>query len=845
MKAESVARMQFPIKSLCLFALTVVFFSFSITNLRAQSCTNNRIANPGFENLFSGWAVTSGVSITSIASNGIRAALISGSNDAISQNLNNITPGVTYTLSANVRFFGTPPSQMYFKVVWKNASLGVISENVMNGPFASSLTYAPYSLTATAPAGAVAATIIAAKVGTGNFRIDNFCLSANCSYTISSTASNDSPKCIGQNINLSSGPNGMVSYVWSGPSGFAATTQNPTIQQATSAEAGVYTVTMTDFNGCTSTRTTTVTVNGQGTAGCNCLLQGCSSYVNLVFNGTVTQTANPAGLVGDTWRINGVATGVDAQMKIVRIKNATGVQNIDNNGAGVVVPNNWSPELNFNLVANDSSYVDWEISLFVAGTTTPATLAQGSRVTSIDVDGNNTFREFHRHLNTNGYVANNPTELTFPSVPPYTIVGGSNTEHTGISDDPEVKATFYYPQTTTVYQVRLGVIASASASGTVNGRQYAISYNPCQSYSNPVVNPVFPVVAGPSIVCLTAPVQTYTLNNSFPAMSWTITGGTIISGQGTQTVTVDWTATGSKSLTATTTDANGCSFSDQKFVSVVNDLILNITDSLSVCLGAVAPLGTYVQGGSGSYTYQWQRSTTGTSGWTNISGATAATYNAPTTVAGTIWYQLIVVDVATNCGTATSPVAPVLVRPDLTVTTTNSAPNVCVGGSSLLTAIVSNGAGSFVYQWQSSPTSGGTYSNIAGAIFSTYSPPTSAVGTIFYRVIVNAEYFGCDPGTSAFTSVTVSSLTPSASNNGPICANATLQLQALPAGMTYSWSGPDGFVSTLQNPAITFAQPVNAGVYTVTVTNASGCSATANTTATINATVAKPGPIGY
>jgi hypothetical protein len=298
-------------------------------------------------------------------------------------------------------------------------------------------------------------------------------------------------------------------------------------------------------------------------------------------------------------------------------------------------------------------------------------------------------------------------------------------------------------------------------------------------------------------------------------------------------------------LTATTTDANGCSFSDQKFVSVVNDLILNITDSLTVCQGAAAQLGTYIQGGSGSYTYQWQSSADGISGWTNISGATASSYNAPTTTAGKIWYRLILNDLATNCGNVTSSAASVLVRPDLSVAVTNSAANVCVGGSSLLTAVVTNGAGGFVYQWQSSPTSGGTYTNISGAIYNTYSPPTSTVGTTYYKVVVNAENYGCDPSTSAATSVTVSSLTPSASNNGPVCANSSLQLQSLPNGMTYSWSGPAGFVSTQQNPTITFAQTTNAGVYTVIVSNGAGCSISANTTVTINATVTKPGPISY
>ena len=52
---------------------------------------------------------------------------------------------------------------------------------------------------------------------------------------------------------------GGGTYAWSGPDGFTATSQNPTIVGMTSAKAGVYTVTVT-LGGYTSTATTTVSV---------------------------------------------------------------------------------------------------------------------------------------------------------------------------------------------------------------------------------------------------------------------------------------------------------------------------------------------------------------------------------------------------------------------------------------------------------------------------------------------------------------------------------------------------------------------------------------------------------
>ena len=76
------------------------------------------------------------------------------------------------------------------------------------------------------------------------------------------TASNNSPVCVGTLLTLTGGPSGMTSYSWTGPNGFTANTQSPTVSSsATSAMAGVYTLTVTNSNGCQRIATTTVSVN--------------------------------------------------------------------------------------------------------------------------------------------------------------------------------------------------------------------------------------------------------------------------------------------------------------------------------------------------------------------------------------------------------------------------------------------------------------------------------------------------------------------------------------------------------------------------------------------------------
>ncbi len=62
------------------------------------------------------------------------------------------------------------------------------------------------------------------------------------------------------------------------------------------------------------------------------------------------------------------------------------------------------------------------------------------------------------------------------------------------------------------------------------------------------------------------------------------------------------------------------------------------------------------------------------------------------------------------------------------------------------------------------------------------------------------------------------------SNAPSIAVGGTLELTAS-GGVSYSWTGPNGFTSTAQNPVINNVSLSNAGLYTVTVTTASGCSA--------------------
>lgn len=90
--------------------------------------------------------------------------------------------------------------------------------------------------------------------------------------------------------------------------------------------------------------------------------------------------------------------------------------------------------------------------------------------------------------------------------------------------------------------------------------------------------------------------------------------------------------------------------------------------------------------------------------------------------------------------------------------------------------------------------------------------------TIYNRVLtaseVSALYSGSGEG---------------ADSNSPVCSGETLNLTVESiTGATYSWTGPNGFTSSLQNPTLTYSGAY-AGVYTVEA-DVNGCSTTAFTT---------------
>lgn len=90
-----------------------------------------------------------------------------------------------------------------------------------------------------------------------------------------------------------------------------------------------------------------------------------------------------------------------------------------------------------------------------------------------------------------------------------------------------------------------------------------------------------------------------------------------------------------------------------------------------------------------------------------------------------------------------------------------------------------------------------------------------------YTVTAIGEGGACNT-TSAAITVTGSAGTapsdPVLNTNSPLCAGSNLELSTdAVAGATYQWTGPNGFISSLQNPIINNVTEANAGIYRLVI----------------------------
>ncbi|MCE3279059.1 MAG: hypothetical protein K0S44_1250 [Bacteroidetes bacterium] len=147
-------------------------------------------------------------------------------------------------------------------------------------------------------------------------------------------------------------------------------------------------------------------------------------------------------------------------------------------------------------------------------------------------------------------------------------------------------------------------------------------------------------------------------------------------------------------------------------------------------------------------TIQWQSSPDG-SIWSNIAGATSATYSA-TAITTTTYYRTIVT--CSNGGaTATSNTVTVTISTPNGGTAAATPSTICLGATTALSLSGHTTTG-VTYQWQSSPNNS-TWTNVTGATSATYT--ASPTSTTYYRCVISCSTPGITSVNSSSVLVTV------------------------------------------------------------------------------------------
>jgi hypothetical protein len=306
------------------------------------------------------------------------------------------------------------------------------------------------------------------------------------------------------------------------------------------------------------------------------------------------------------------------------------------------------------------------------------------------------------------------------------------------------------------------------------------------------VNPL-PVVTitGPTSACVNSVGNVYTTQAGMTGYTWTIAGGTITAGAGTNAITVTWNTVGAQNVSVNYANGNGCTAAAATVYNVtVNALPTpSITGPATPCSNAPGVVYTTQ---AGNTNYLWTVSAGGsitTGGSVNDNTVTILWTGAGAQTVGVNYTN------PGNCTAVTPATYGVTVQQSSTPVLTGPT-EACSDGAPV---VYYTQSGQTNYQWAVSP--GNTV--IAGGTPTTQSITIQWNATGAQWVSVNYNNAGgCSAGTPTQLNVNVS-VTPGAAGsiNGPavVCAGATdigYDVGAIANATSYVWTVPAGVVIT-------------------------------------------------
>jgi hypothetical protein len=582
------------------------------------------------------------------------------------------------------------------------------------------------------------------------------------------------------------GGTGAYSYLWN---------TGETVASLLSASGGVYSLTVTDANGCFASISDTIDepisivasslvdanvscnggLDGGATASAN---GGTPSYVYSWSNGEISSSI--FGVASATYSVTITDANGCSDSSSVTITQPT----------AIVIPTLTSVSITCNGLSNGT------LTAVPSGGVSPYTYAWSNTSTNATATATGlavgtftvTVTDANGCTQTKSKAMTQPTAVSasISSQVNVSCNGGSTGSATATSTGGTGTKTYAWSNAAT------GATATGLAAGTYTVT--ATDANGCTATATVTITQ--PTAVSASISAQTNVFCNAGANGSATATS---TGGT-----GTKTYAWSNAATGATatglaagSYTVTATDANGCTSTASVTITEPVSASTTISSQTNItCNGSSNGSATVSStGGAGSFTYAWSNGATTAS----ITGLPAGNYGVT----------------ATDANGCTTTASATITEPSTLVASISSQTNVlCNGGATgSATATVAGGTSPYTYAWSASAGSASTATGLAAGTYGLTVTDANGCTSTSSATITEP--------TALMAMVTIDS---NVSCNGLSNGGATATATGGTAPYSYAWNNSTGSLS-----ATTAAiAGVSVGTYTVIITDANGCTSTAN-----------------
>jgi large repetitive protein len=604
-------------------------------------------------------------------------------------------------------------------------------------------------------------------------------------------ANSNSPVCTGTDINLQTPTISGATYSWTGPNSFTSALQNPTINNATTANSGTYTLVIT-LNGCNSSATTGVAVDPLPVVTAQPVPVQCTNVASVPITGTVVSSTNTGA-----WSTNGTGSFGSPQNSLTNSYNPSAADIAA--GSVVLTLSSTSPD-NCSIITSPIT-----ITFKSPSITSSATAAPTCSGTAISYTATSDFPAATFNW---GRVA---------------IAGISNPAVSNQNANPIVETLINTTASPIVVSYTITpLIAGCPGTPFI----FTVTVNPV---------PQAPTATSNSPVCINTTINLQTPTVAGAIYSWTGPNSFTSAQQNPPVPNATAADAGTYSVTVTVA---GCQ-SPAGTVSVAVDPLPTVdvgpNKNTTICpsttsvqlagsLGGGATGGKWTTNGSGTFT-GGGISTTVLNGQYFPSAQDVTNGSVTLTLASTS---------NDNCAIATAQFTIAIHL--LTAVTAGPDQSICSQSVATLGGQITIGGGGV---WSSSGT--GTFSPSANLLISHYIPSTADIATGSVVLTLTANNAGqCYIPTDQLTIKLIPPPTVSAGKTIFVLKGHTMTLSPTVSDpdVTYSWS-PDIDISstTIENPTITGNVD---RTYSLTVTDSRGCQSTSSVNVVVSPEIIIP-----